>query len=676
MSQPHAGLEFRPALAGIRAVAVLAVVGYHLGVPGLQGGFLGVDMFFVLSGYLITTLLLTEHATVGRLRLARFFIRRARRLLPAVLVVLAAVWAVGRGYDEVTQYEWRQDSLATLVYIANWHFIASDASYFNDFSDPSPLRHMWSLAIEEQFYLLWPALLVLLLGRNSQRTGAHSDRRRTALNVVTVGVAVVSATAMAMTWSADPSRAYYGTDTRVHQLLIGATAALIMTPRTGSSRGRHRRRRAPRGRMTVVVIATSAVALTYALMQLTGESRAYYRGGAVTVAVATALLIVGLERRRQLNPRSSPVYVFLTSRPMVWIGAISYSLYLWHWPITVWLYEGFAGLSAARLGALKFALSLAAAALSYYLVEQPIRQGRRLNGFFSRGWSLVSVPLVLGVVALCLVRATPQTEATNWATDVQPGVFRELGSSEPNAPTLAIVGDSIAKSLVLALGEEAGRRGIRVIAGAWSGCGLAVGLQTSPNGDEYPFSDACRRAVPASYKQLVSIYDPDVVWAHSVREVQWQRTAAGQLLAPNTPAHDQQLLRGYAEAYRALTAKGAQMLLAPVTLRGPRHKGSCRGVANVEPRCAADDGSDGIYNHVNRLIHQFVASTTDQIALVGTAPIICPAGPPCPDFPPDGLGLYLRWDGSHFTDDGASYVAPRLLDAIETATGSRLRGTP
>ena len=678
MSQPHAGLEFRPALAGVRAVAVLAVVGYHLGLPGLRGGFLGVDMFFVLSGYLITSLLLTEHAATGRIRLSRFYIRRARRLLPAVVLVLAAVLVVGKTYDAVTQLAWRQDSVATLLYIANWHFISADASYFNEFSDPSPLRHMWSLAIEEQFYLVWPPLLLAFLGIRSPKSAksAKSRSRLRAVAIVAVVGTVASVLAMALLWSADPSRSYYGTDTRVHQLLIGVITAVTMSRMSTRKGGSHRRVKWGGHRGVAWALAGASVGLAVALVRMSGESLTYYRGGSLLVAVLTAALIWGVEVRRQARPESSPIYWLLTGRVMVWIGAISYSLYLWHWPMTVWLYDGFAGLTGARLALLKFALSMVAATISYYLVEQPFRQGAILNRLFANGWSLLSVPVCVALLAVGLVRATPRTATAEWATDVQPGIFRVLGNPDPHAPTLAVVGDSIAKSLVGAMGEEAARRGYRLIAGAWSGCGLAVGFQTTPQGAAYPFSDACRRAVPARYGELVSKFDPDVVWAHSVREIQWQRTTAGRLLAPMSAEHDQMLRRGYLRAYRALTAGGAQLQLAPVTLRAPRHKGSCRQSAQQDSRCAADTGTSGSYNRVNSLINELASRTSGAVSLVGTTPIICPLGPPCPDFPPDGQEIYLRWDGSHFTDKGAHYVAPLLMDAIERASGTRLRARP
>jgi peptidoglycan/LPS O-acetylase OafA/YrhL len=209
----RASFAYRPALDGLRACAVLAVIAYHLGAPWMPGGFLGVDAFFVVSGYLITSLLLHERAVHGRVSLRAFWLRRARRLLPAVLVSLIAVLAAVLVWSSPTQRNTlRVDAMAALAYVANWRFVTSGQSYFDLYSTPSPLRHMWSLAIEEQFYLVWPVVLCVAL---------WLPRRFGKFLGVMLGAAIVaSAFAMAVSArGADVSRAYYGTDTRVHVIL-------------------------------------------------------------------------------------------------------------------------------------------------------------------------------------------------------------------------------------------------------------------------------------------------------------------------------------------------------------------------------------------------------------------------------------------------------------------------
>ncbi|MEI2641934.1 MAG: acyltransferase [Candidatus Nanopelagicales bacterium] len=217
------GLAYSPALDGLRALAVIAVMLYHGGSSWLGGGFLGVDVFFVLSGFLITTLLLLEHERTERLDLVAFWGRRARRLLPALFLVLVAVLLYGAFLTGEAAATIRSDALATLFYVSNWWFIASGNSYFAQFQDPSPLTHTWSLAIEEQWYLLLPLVLVLLLPKL---------RSRRPLAIALGALSLLSAVEMA--WLANPatdaSRVYYGTDTRLQSLLVGATLAAVLTP--------------------------------------------------------------------------------------------------------------------------------------------------------------------------------------------------------------------------------------------------------------------------------------------------------------------------------------------------------------------------------------------------------------------------------------------------------------
>ena len=258
MSEPASAFGYRPALDGVRAVAVLAVIVYHLGYPWMPGGFLGVDVFFVLSGYLITTLLLLEHDGAGRINLRAFWFRRARRLLPAVfLMLLFVTWHVAVTAPPFERPWRRQDILWTLIYGANWHFIASDQGYFAQFTSASPLRHTWSLAIEEQFYLFWPALLLVVCSRG----------RRAVAILCGAGIVASVAASMWLFNPADPSRSYYGTDARMHELLIGALLAAV----AGAASPRHARTAwAPR-----VAAALGGLALLSGFVWLDGRSAAY-----------------------------------------------------------------------------------------------------------------------------------------------------------------------------------------------------------------------------------------------------------------------------------------------------------------------------------------------------------------------------------------------------------------
>ncbi|MGH9206800.1 MAG: acyltransferase family protein, partial [Acidimicrobiales bacterium] len=213
-----------PALDGLRAIAVAAVIVYHFNFGWAAGGYLGVDLFFVLSGFLITGLLIEERMATGGISLPRFWARRARRLFPALLVVLGAIvlYAVAGG-PNIDPNALRGDVLGTLFYVANWHFIAVDNPYFAPFATPSPLEHTWSLAIEEQFYVVWP-LVVLLLAK----LGGRDWRRFTMVSTVVLALASVVDMAMRAHGSGDVSRAYFGTDSRAFELMVGAFLALWM----------------------------------------------------------------------------------------------------------------------------------------------------------------------------------------------------------------------------------------------------------------------------------------------------------------------------------------------------------------------------------------------------------------------------------------------------------------
>ncbi len=370
---PDRTFTHRPALDGVRGLAVAAVIAFHLGYVWAPGGFLGVDLFFVLSGYLITSLLLTEHARTGRVDLTRFWTRRARRLLPALaLVITAVIVMVPASTTPDERGMIRDDTLATLVYGANWRFAATGEAYFAQFPDPSPLRHMWSLAVEEQFYLFWPLVVIGLLAL----AGRRRARSQAGPLLLTCAAGVVgSAFVLAVLYQpgGDPSRAYYGTDSRVHQLLVGALLATVLrrfaTRRTEST--------ARAGRWLTPV---SALLLVACFATLDSHEGAYYRGGSLLVAVAAAGLVLALE----WAPATTLARA-LSVRPLRYVGQLSYGLYLWHWPVLIWIsppgYTGASiGMDAARL-----AVTFALASASYHLVEQPIRHGRPLlRGLRSR----------------------------------------------------------------------------------------------------------------------------------------------------------------------------------------------------------------------------------------------------------------------------------------------------
>jgi peptidoglycan/LPS O-acetylase OafA/YrhL len=350
-------IPYQPALDGLRALAVLAVLLYHGQVPWAPGGWLGVDLFFVLSGYLITGLLLAEWDAGGGIDLRGFWSRRARRLLPALFCTLAAVAAYGALLAPPTTLgRLRWDGLATLGYVANWRLMASRQSYFEQFFDPSPLTHMWSLGIEEQYYLLWPLLLLGALRLAGGRTRP--------LLVGTLLATLASALAMATLYrpGGDPSRVYYGTDTRAQALLLGGALALALARRGSPAR--------PRGRALVDGLGALGLAGLLAMMvAVGGDARWMYLGGfAVAAAAAGAAVVAAVQPAGRLR-------ALLAVAPLPGIGRISYGLYLWHWPAYVVLSPDRTRLDGPALLALRLAATFALAGLSYRLVELPVRRG-------------------------------------------------------------------------------------------------------------------------------------------------------------------------------------------------------------------------------------------------------------------------------------------------------------
>lgn len=349
-------LPYLPALDGLRALAVAAVVAYHAGVSA-RGGFLGVESFFVLSGYLITALLVAEWERHGRIDLPRFWRRRARRLLPALLLTLLGTLLLTLALVPAEAGRLPADLLAAIAYLMNWRLILSGQSYFDPLARPPLLQHLWSLAIEEQFYLLWP--LAILLGLRLMGV-------RGLLPVLLLG-AGASALLMAHLYQpgADPSRVYYGTDTRAAALLLGSALALVWRPwMTPARPTRHT------GLALDLLGGLALVTLLIAYLRLFETHPWLYRGGFALVALATALVIAAVT-----HPRAWMLSALLSLPLLRWIGLRSYGIYLWHWPIFMvsrpYLDVPFGGWLWL---ALRVALVLLVADLSFRLVELPIRR--------------------------------------------------------------------------------------------------------------------------------------------------------------------------------------------------------------------------------------------------------------------------------------------------------------
>jgi peptidoglycan/LPS O-acetylase OafA/YrhL len=358
-ARQRSAVTYIPALDGLRALAVIAVLVYHAGVGWLPGGFLGVDVFFVISGYLITLLLTDEHTSTASISLRGFWARRARRLLPALYALLFTTTLVVLVLYREELAGLRAQLWSALSYVTNWYFIASEQSYFAAIERPAILQHLWSLAIEEQFYLAWPVVLLVLL--------RLSGGRRRPVAAVAVAAAAASAIWMAVLFdpAADPSRVYYGTDTRSAGLLLGAALGLLWRP-TATWRGGEE--------VSLVALDLGGWAALGALLACFVGIEEFdtflYRGGFVVVAIASTTAIASAVHPSTVFGRA------LGHRTFTWVGLRSYALYLWHWPIFVLTRpEIDVPWSPYPTLALRLLLTVAAAEASYRYVEVPIRKG-------------------------------------------------------------------------------------------------------------------------------------------------------------------------------------------------------------------------------------------------------------------------------------------------------------
>jgi peptidoglycan/LPS O-acetylase OafA/YrhL len=663
------GSNRRPALDGMRALAVTAVAVYHFGggrSSWLPGGFLGVDVFFVLSGYLITGLLLAEYDRRGKIDLLGFWVRRLRRLTPALLlmllVVCAWIWWAGPPSDYVKR---RSDVFWTVGYLANWHQINTAETYFAGYSTASPLRHAWSLAIEEQFYLLWPALLLLLIW-SGRRTPGLVVRLPVVGRVdggrLLVGAGALIGAGLSVSWMirhhdpVNPSLTYFSTQGRVQELFVGVLLAVLL-PRVRQARHRA---------LLTLAAGVGTVGLLAAIVLLPDDTTFYYYGGALCVCLAVAAAIAGLETR----PDGALARVF-SWRPAVALGRISYGGYLWHWPIAVAI-PVTGGMSAPELTTrqgLRVLLTLAIATASYHLLEQPVLRNRGLLRSPAR-----VVTAAVAASALVIAVAIPSTalpgtlaEQMRERGDQQcPGELpnRPAVCSRPAAANLAdspvglvVLGDSTARSLRPGLDDWAERTRSSWVQSAWKQC-TAGGVMVLPN-DNGPDLAArtCHDQAPGLIAGALERYRPPLVlvaeyWPHN-------RTLLvdGVKLRPGTAEHDAALRAGYLALVDRVAAQGGRT----VFLELPPPGGSLgQSVARGRPAGRAQSPGTGTGRYVdgyNAVLRSVAAARPARARTVSVTDVICPDG----DCAAVRDGRLIRYDGVHYTAGFSRYLTPILL---------------
>jgi peptidoglycan/LPS O-acetylase OafA/YrhL len=657
---PHAtrsatGKERVVALDGFRAVGLLLIMGYHFGMAGMPGGFVGVDIFYVLSGYLITGLLLGEWARAARIKLGAFWLRRARRLLPALLVVLVVVTLVVRfAYPAGLYPNLRMADLSALFYFSNWWQIADSGNYFVATGAVSPLAHTWSLAVEEQFYLVWPLVVLAVL-----HVGRKFDRGvELLLGVSLVGV-VASATEMFLLYSprANITRLYFGTDTHAQSILVGAVLACVLTlvQRRRGADGMAPVARSTPARVVWTVVGLAGFAGTLLLTYtLTGTAAFAYRGGFLLSALSAAAIILGA-----VCVAGGPIARVLSVRPLVWMGTVSYGAYLWHYPVFIELDSSRTGTAGLSLLTVRMVATFALAAASYYLVERPVMEGVFWKSVKATGPALVAMAVTVAVVvagttavatATAPVRSTTATRAT--LPRAVHARLESAGAFTSHPVRFLLLGDSLAITLSVGLAAGSVRSfGVQVIDQGTFGCDYDTSVAISEGQSVVPLNDCLRWRT--LYADEIARSHPDVVGLLTGRWSITDRVVGGQTVHVGQPAWDDHLVAEYTDIVDFLAQQGVGVVLFTLPYFAPPQE--------------APDGSIYPENQPDRVVAfnrdlaRVAAASRGNMTLMDLTGLLCPHG----RFQTVVDGVVARWpDGVHVTPAGGQWLQPRVLPTV------------
>jgi peptidoglycan/LPS O-acetylase OafA/YrhL len=662
---PPGDRKFRPDVQGMRAIAIFLAIVYHAGVPGFSGGYVGIEVFFVISGFVITGLLLREQAATGHTSLRSFYGRRARRIIPAAtLVIIVTVIVTYHSLGPVVGHETAVDGQWAALFLSNVHFAAVHTNYLVAQSPPSPLLNYWSLGVEEQFYIVYPTLF-LLIG-----WWARKGSFRVRLTVILVTVIVASYTFSIVYTSLDLQGAYYSLLTRSWELALGGLIAvhggqLQRIPQAWAAVGSW---------MGLTVVMVSSVSLT-------GSSQ--YPGALVAIPTLGAGLVVAAGAA---EPRWG-VERLLRRRTFQFLAAISFPLYLWHWPILEIAAQsrGVASLPVWDNIVLLLVAGVLAT-LTYYFFENPIRHSRFLA---RRRWA--SLVMGLCLIAATLVVTTYEqhrptvnlgilTKATSGSICSSPSqsVVSHLRSTftsgrpqttkDTDLQQVVVIGDSTACTLLPGLQAAGPSYGMRFENGAVIGCGVVSG-EIAPiyynNVNVAAYTEKCQGKANLAETQAIERYRPSLVV--------WGSTDEQNSIIADTPSGSKVLDTGSAEwksvmlhrmndRVDTLIAIGARVIL--LLEPPPVHTGSQQH---------AVDSTDLAYEHMNALLTEVAARHPGHVAVVNLESRVCPSGPPCP-YVVDGLGSTvataaqaIRPDTTHYLPAGSLWVARWLVPQIASA---------
>jgi peptidoglycan/LPS O-acetylase OafA/YrhL len=655
-------LRYRPYLDGLRAVAVYLVVAFHAGLGLLSGGFIGVDVFFVLSGFLVTRILMGDLAALGRIRARAFYSRRVRRILPASLVALVVT---ALAYSIVASPAEMLDAVggfrAAFFYVANWFFIRQSTDYFAANVNGSPVLHFWSLAIEEQFYLLWP----LVLGGLFVLSARAGRGRWWVLRAVVVVAAAASAIAALHIGSTNLNRAYYGTDTRAYELLAGA--ALALTPqllRLGARSRSFARGIAALALGGLLVLATSA----FDMSPIT-------RG--VLVAGLAPVLIIALE-----NARGGLAKRMLSSRPFTYLGRISYGTYLWHWPVVVIVAHDHQP-SPVAMFAISVTTATGLAALSFHLVEHPIRASRALDRFkapvIAIGFAMsiligLAIPTILepggGAVAGPGAANASAEHLVDWRVakrdrapidaDCFGAPVAKCTLSHGTKQRVLMIGDSHAAMLVPTFLRIAQDDALTLSVVTQPGCPWQQGVSIV----NFFLTDCARRQADW-YDRLIPAFQPDVVVLvtkgyDDPKFPLLLRFSDGRTMRVGSPGYEQRLIDASAATLRGLRAPGRKIVLVePTPVSWPFDPISCLSTGKAATSCQfrASPGPTPL-EHFYR-----DAAAPSDVSSIDLDHLVCPRLPTCDPIVND---VIVRRDAnSHLTATFARAIAPAVQQILE-----------